>query len=361
MSESIAPDERVWAEVDLAAVAANAATIAEVSGGRLLPMVKADGYGLGAVAIARALEPLDPWGYGVATVAEGAALRSAGFRRPIVIFTPWLPGNPTPHLASRLTPVLGTVEAVRAWTTAAPRAPFHLEIDTGMGRAGVRWHDRRAVSAALSAAGAAAAAGAWEGIFTHFHSGEDLGATREQWSRFAGVLAELDPRPLLVHAANSAASLHGKEFAADLVRPGIFLYGGRVSGHEPRVAVRLRARVVATRAMRPGDTVSYDATFRAAAPTTIATLAAGYADGIPRALSNRGRVEIGGRVHPIAGRVTMDMTMVAVDTPVAEGSVATMYGGQVSLHEQAAAAGTISYELLTSLGPRVPRRYEGHS
>jgi alanine racemase len=145
-----------------------------------------------------------------------------------------------------------------------------------------------------------------------------------------------------------------------MVRPGIFLYGGAAGVPAPEVVVRFRAAVVSRRMVLPGDTVSYEATWRATEPTTIVTLAAGYADGIPRALGGVGKVEVGGALYPIVGRVTMDFTMVDVgDADVPIGAIATVYGGAISLDAQAAAAGGISYELLTGLGGRVVRRYVG--
>ena len=144
------------------------------------------------------------------------------------------------------------------------------------------------------------------------------------------------------------------------MRPGIFLYGGAAGGLEPRPVARLRARVIAVRELAAGDSVSYGATWRAPGRTTVATLGLGYADGFPRAAEVSGRhrgVQLRGREVPVVGRVTMDMTMVAVEGPVAVGDVATVFGGLVSLDAQARAAGSISYELLTALGARLPRIY----
>ena len=167
--------------------------------------------------------------------------------------------------------------------------------------------------------------------------------------------------PELVHAAASAAGAYGAAYAGDLTRPGIHLYGGRVTGLEAVPVVALRARVVAVRRVAAGSSVGYDATWRAPSPTTVATLAIGYADGVHRSLSNGGAVELLGQRVRIVGRVTMDHTMVdAGDLPVAIGDVATLFGGLVTLDEQAALAGTVSYELLTALGPRLPRRYPNH-
>ena len=351
------PVARAWADVDLGALLANAKRVASVSQSRLLPMVKANGYGLGAVEVVGALESLEPWGYGVATLGEGAELRSAGISRPIVVFSPLVVGDIEALLRHDLRPAIGDLTALEAWTDTTDR-PFHLEIDTGMARAGFQWHDSAAVATALRRV---TEAPGWEGIFTHFHSADtDTAATSKQWERFRRILGELPRRPPLVHAANSAAALEGERFAGDMVRPGIFLYGGAVGRHEPVVVARLRAPVVALRTLRAGDTVSYGATWTARATTEIATLGIGYADGVHRVLGGRTEVEVGGARRPVVGRVTMDLTMVAVPQgTVAPGDVATIYGGLVSLREQADRAGTISYELLTALGRRVPRYYRG--
>jgi alanine racemase len=347
---------RAWVDVDLDALLANAGTIHARSGARLLPMVKANGYGLGAIAVARALGGMNPWGFGVATVDEARALLEAGVDRPLVVFTPLTPETLDAAVALGARPAIGDVTMLRAWI-ARSDAPFHLEIDTGMSRSGIRADDGPALTAA---AAAVAVAPGWEGVFTHFQSSEcDPAATETQWRAFESALRAFPRRPPLVHAANSAAALADRRYAGDLVRPGIFLYGG-AAGEAARPVARLRARVVAVRRVAAGEPVSYNATWRAERATTVATLGIGYADGVPRSLSNRGQVELGGRVRPVVGRVTMDMTMVAVDDgEVVVGDVATLFGGAVSLDQQAALAGTISYELLTNIGARVPRIYAG--
>lgn len=343
--------QRAWVDVDLAALVRNAHTIASRSRARLLPMVKANGYGLGAVRVSQALEAVDPWGFGVATVAEGVELRAAGIRRPIVVFSPLVPAGLEVCAAHDLTPALGDVTSLAAW--APTGKPFHLEIDTGMARAGLRWTDGAALA---DASRLLPGARGWEGVFTHFHSSDsDPAATQAQWERFEMVLGALPSRPPLVHAANSAAALSGTRYAADLVRPGIFLYGGAAGGMAPEPVARLRARVIATRHLQAGESVSYGASWTAPAPVTVATLGIGYADGVPRALSNHGAVELQGRRCPITGRVTMDMTM--VESAAGVGDVATVFGGLVTLDQQAVAAGTISYDLLTSLSSRVERCY----
>jgi len=359
-----APSEtaRAWVDVDLDALVVNARTLAAACDTRLLPMVKANGYGLGAVRVARALEPLDPWGYGVATLEEGLQLREGGLARPVLVTGPLSPDLLEPLLSTGFRPAIGDPAMLRAWV-ARSSAPFHLEIDTGMSRGGLRWTDSPALA---EAARILAAAPGWEGIFTHFHSADtDDDSVAAQWQRFQAALATLPRRPPMVHAANSAAALCGRAYAADMIRPGIFLYGGaaRASGPLPRAVAALRARVVAVRTVRAGESVSYGATWIADRPTTIATLGVGYADGLPRA-TERGPawpprlVELAGRLVPLVGRVTMDMCMVAVDDGrVSLGDVATVFGGMLTLDEHARSVGTISYELLTSLGARLPRRY----
>jgi alanine racemase len=346
---------RAWVDIDRGALIANAKTLAAVSRRPLLPMVKADGYGLGAIEVCRALEPLAPWGFGVATAHEGAALRAAGIRRPIVVFTPLQTDDVDSCLASTLRPTIGHAEALEAWL-ARGESPFHLEIDTGMGRAGFRPEELADCAPVLRRLDEAAG---WEGVFTHFHSADsDAGSVARQWGRFEHALALLPRRPPLVHAANSAAALLGEAYAGDLVRPGIFLYGGGAgSRYVPLAVARLQAKVVGVRTVSAGESVSYGGGWIAPADSLIATLGIGYADGVLRSLGNSGRVEINGELAPIAGRVTMDMMMIAPAGPVRVGDVATIFGGRISLDEQAAAAGTISYELLTSLGARVMRRY----
>jgi alanine racemase len=352
---------RAWVDIDLDALVANARAVVAACGSRLLPMIKANGYGLGAVPVSRALEPLDPWGFGIATPEEGAVLRAQGVGRPLLVTSPLVREWIAACVELDLRPTVGDPAALRAWLAEADR-PFHLEIDTGMARAGVRWDDATALA---DIAAQLERTSSWEGAFTHFHSADtDPPSAAEQWRRFELALGHLPRRPTLIHAANSAAALQGRCYAADLVRPGIFLYGGGAGGPAPRPVAALRARVVAVRTLEAGDTVSYDATWTAPRRCTIATLGIGYADGVPRATglaeSVPRLVELGGATAPLVGRVTMDMCMARVEeTPVAVGDIATIYGGRVSLDAQARAAGTISYELLTALGPRVVRRYRG--
>lgn len=348
--------ERAWVEVNLANLISNARTaLAAARGARLLPMVKADAYGLGAVAVARALEKLDPWGFGVATVDEGVELRAAGVERPIVVFIPAAPEALPRYREYGLTAVLDRAAAIAAWD-----GPFHVEIDTGMGRAGIRWDDDRSLSAISNSA--------LEGAFTHFHSADVSAESVEvQWGRFMRAVERMPVKPRLLHAANSAGIWRLRSHL-DLVRPGIFLYGGRAGGDLPLPApvVAVRARVVSTRVVREGETVSYGGEWRASRPTAVATLGIGYADGVSRAVQGKAYVLMSGRTCPVIGRVTMDMIMVDAGLPEeapAPGEVATIIGPdggrEITIDRFAEWSGTISYEVLTRLGKRLPRIYDG--
>lgn len=353
------PIYRTWLEVDLAALRENARTAVASSGGaRLLPMVKANAYGLGAVQVAGALEQLDPWGYGVATPEEGAELRGAGIQRPILVFSP-LRESLELVAASQLTPALGSAEQVRSWRALSADRPFHVQIDTGMGRGGIWW------DGFADAAREFGRDPGFQGVFTHFHSAEsNPDSVMQQWSRFTAAVGSLPRRPELVHAANSAAAIGHPETAADMIRPGIFLYGSRAGSWpvRPCPVVALRARVVESCLRDEGATVSYGATFKVRGRMCLATLAAGYADGVHRDLSNRGEVLLAGRRARIAGRVTMDMTVAWCEGWfVDDGAIATLIGRdggeEITLDEVADRAGTVSHEILTGLGPRVPRIY----
>lgn len=350
--------------MSLAAVVENARTVARVAGTRLLPVVKANAYGVGAVAVSKALEAVDPWGYGVATVDEGAELRAAGITRPVVVFMPAHAALFADFERFRLTPVLGDASAIAAWTARGDR-PFHLEIDTGMGRSGVRWDEIDGVRDAADTA-------SLEGCYTQFHSADRRdGSAEEQLGRFQRAVMRLRRRPALLHVANSAAALSDRRFAFDVVRPGVFLYGGSPGAGfpDPEPVVSLRARVLAVRRVAAGETVSYNATWRASRATTVATLGIGYADGVRRAvgLSGRGAVLLGdaGRRCPVIGAVTMDLTMIDTgDEPARVGEVATLIGaagegnGRITLEEFSAWSGELQRAVLTSLGPRLPRIYD---
>ncbi|MBC7789286.1 MAG: alanine racemase [Anaerolineae bacterium] len=381
---------RAWVEIDLGALQHNGATLAILAGVPLLPMVKADAYGLGAVSVASALEQLHPWGYGVATVEEGAELRDSGIERPILVFTPLLSDDFAAAHDARLTPVLSSRPAIQKWmheisrkakpslaSTPAPSSPaplepqYHLGIDTGMSRAGARTRDLPGLHDLLTSFPP-------EGACTHFHSSElNDGSSEEQERRFEEALKTLPAMPSLLHCENGAAVVRRQRSRWNLVRPGIFLYGvgsGAGASVQPRPVVSVLARLVDLRFVENGETVSYDATYRAVGQRRIATLAIGYADGYRRALSNRGIAILNGKRVPVAGLVTMDMTMLDVtDVPCELGDVATLISSDAEVRAGAAQTESHSldvegvareadvspYELLTGLRTRLPRVYRG--
>ncbi len=353
------PLTRAWLEIDLDAIVRNARAMAAHSAA-ILPMVKADAYGLGAVPVVRALEHVEPWGYGVATIDEGRELRDAGIARAIVLFTPvHVDELPAAH-AARLTPALASAASIARWVSIGGGA-WHLAIDTGMSRSGMRWDELDALADALRA-------NPPEGALTHFHSATlDDGSIDKQEARFEQAIASLPARPRLLHAENSAGVARRAHSRWQLGRPGIFLYGIPVGAPplvQPEPVVTLRAPIVELRTVRAGESVSYDATFRAARDSRIAIVPVGYADGYRRSLGNHAHALVHGGKAPVRGVVTMDMTMLDVtDFGAKVGDVATMIGAdgsaRVDVPELAALANASPYEILTGLNARLPRRYLG--
>jgi alanine racemase len=358
---------RAWVEVDLGALRNNAAFIQARARVPLLPMVKSDAYGLGVTSVVRALEGLRPWGYGVATVAEGAELRSLGITRPVLVFTPLLPDDFADVRVHALTPTFGDEARIHSWHSSGG-GPWHLAIDTGMNRAGLPWTRVADLAWILNAAPP-------EGAFTHFHSAEDDDRSmEEQLRRFDHAVSLLPSRPKYLHAENSPALERRAPSRFDFARPGVSLYGvghgltmrDPVTGGDVTWAwlpvASLHARIVELRAVDAGETVSYGATWRAHGSRRIATVAAGYADGIRRSLSNRGAALVNGARAPIAGIVTMDMTMLDVtNIDCAVGDVATFLGRQgnqeITIADFAAAGDLSPYEVLVGLKLRAPRVY----
>lgn len=350
-------NRRAWVDVDLGALRRNAAAIAARAGVPIMPMVKADGYGLGAVRVARALEPDDVFGFGVATVGEGEELRRAGISRPIMVFTPVLPEDLDAAERLGLTPALSSAATINRW--AATQRPWHLSIDTGMSRAGVRWDDLRGLHELI-------AANPPEGAFTHYHSAElPDDSLSIQTSRFEEALNALPVKPRLLHAENSPAIERCGRSRWTFARPGVFLYG--VNALDPteiksEPVAALRARITDLRSVRDGESVSYDATWVAKGGRRIATIPVGYADGYRRMLSNKGRALIRGRRVPVVGNVTMDMTMLDVtEVPCEVGDIVTLIGrdgkDEITVSEVGKLGGISPYEVLTSLRSRLPRRY----
>ena len=366
----------IRATIHLGAIRANFALARELAGAReVIAVVKADAYGHGAVPVARALVAAGCRRLAVSSFAEAAALREAGVALPILVLS-GVSAEAAEALALGLTPVVhhaGHLEAIaRAARARGERGAVQVEVDTGMRRMGVASEE----AVALLEAVAREPALRLEGVFTHFARADesDLAPSLAQLSIFRDVLRKaraggVDPG--FVHAAQSAGLLAGGPLdqalpEAGAVRPGLLLYGVRPAPHlggELTPAMTLSARVLAVRRLRSGDAVGYAALWRAPKQTRIATLALGYADGLPIAATNRGHVWLRGRRLPMVGRVSMDYVAVdAGDAPVEIGDEAIVFGagagGGIPVEEAASAAQTLPYELLVRLGPRVPRVYE---
>ena len=362
------------AEIDLPAVRHNLGVVrARAAGADVLGVVKADAYGHGAVAVSRLLRAQGVERLAVATLDEAAELREAGLDGPLLVFGAPRPRQLGLYRALGLELTVSSVEIATALAEAAPdaRPPrVHLKVDTGMHRLGVPPEAAPETLARLRAAGLDVV-GLWSHLATA--DGADPAFAAEQARRFQAVLDAVEAPPL-VHLLNGPAAMRGlgalrlPPGARGVVRAGGALYGlasdaALAAAHaELRPAMRLVSDVVHLQTVAPGETVSYGRAWRADRPTRVATLAAGYADGVPRALSNGGRVGIGGRLWPIAGRVCMDMLMVDLGDPdgpggaVALGDEAVLWGpGGPTAEAQAARAGTIAYELTAGLTGRVAR------
>jgi alanine racemase len=366
----------VWAEIDLDAVRANVRTLAGVAApAALMAVVKADGYGHGAVPVARAALDAGAQWLGVALVEEGAELRAAGIDAPVLVLSEPPPPAAPAVVALGLTSVAYTRPGIDALAKAvadsgADPLPVHLKVDTGMHRVGCTTAEASALAETITARDELRL----EGVLTHFAVADepDNPYTGEQLDRFERVLDDLRRAGVqfdMVHAANSAALLEFADRARfDLVRCGIAAYGvppapnlaGRV---ELQPAMALKARVSHVKRLPAGARLSYGLRYRMPADGAVATVPVGYADGVPRALSaTGGEVLVGGRRHPIAGTVTMDQLMVDVgDTPVEVGDEVVLIGrdgdAEITADEWADKLGTIAYEIVCGIGQRVPRSY----
>lgn len=371
---STSPEARAWLRVDADALRRNFGRIRATVGpaARIIPMVKADGYGLGMGEVARALSTELPWGWGVATLDEGVRLRALAAPGPVIVFCPLPHDSFEEALAAGLHLTISSLDALEHLIAVGRRTrtlpSVHIDVDTGMGRTGFDW--RKASSWMPRVVEAARKDIRWVGCYTHLHSAEDDEASaREQCSRFQQVLDRIPERPsgLLVHLLNSAGALRLPDYAHGAVRPGIFLYGGRVGLGQPvpEAVASLHARVLHLRDADPGTELGYGATYRARGPERWATLGIGYGDGLPRALGNRGQALLRGARVPMIGRISMDMTVVDITgiPGVGVGDVATLLGAEggesITVDDVAEVAGTISYEVLTGFTARLPRIWAG--
>lgn len=334
-----------------------------------MAVVKADAYGHGAARVARALAGAGVRWFGVATVAEGVALREAGIEGRIVVFASPLPEHLGLHARHDLELTVTSSEIADAVIRRAgggDRYRLHVKVDTGMGRIGLPPGDVASVFAGLERASNVEIAGLWTHLATA--DAHDLSFALEQLERFAAAVREVGDAAERIHVANSAAALRLPDalaFERSLARIGIGLYGytsveGLAKAHGLRPVMRLSATVTQVKRVAAGATISYGRTWKAARSTRIATVGAGYADGYHRLLSNRAGVGIGGRRYPVAGTICMDMFMVDVGegAEVAVGDEVVLFGdGGPDACEVAAWAETIPYEVLTSVSSRVPRTY----
>jgi alanine racemase len=386
-SRSLILDGRTWAEVSLTALGDNFHSVQKHvgKGVTICAVVKADGYGHGAVECALALESAGAKWLGVTNAAEGLALRDAGIKARILLMTGIWKGEEDAIVAQNLTATVWEAWHIKSLERAAQKRqcvlPVHLKLDTGMNRLGASMSALPNLCELLSACKCLTL----EGISTHFASAEVLDAEDavEQMSCFEEGLAILQRyglRPPLVHMGNSAAMTARPETWKTMVRPGIALYGyslafirgGQPAAVEPlplRPVLSWKTRVLTVKEVARGQAVGYMGTFVTKERSRIAVLPVGYADGYPRLLSNRARVIVGGEYAPVVGRVSMDLTIIDVSyiRPIAVGDEVILIGKSVGKDverivdavELARLCESVPYEILCGLSQRVPRVYRG--
>ncbi len=377
----------VWAEISISAIAHNFRLVRRSIGWKrkILAIVKANAYGLGAVPISKALSRMGVDMFGVTCSQEGIELREGGIREPILLLGGFWEGEEQRIFKYKLTPAVTRLDQLRLLEraavklngrTARKRVPFHLKIDSGLNRLGISPEQIGEFARIHRSSSRVELAG----TFTHFASAEDFRTQQnEQQERvFAMALAELRAAgisPGIVHEANSGAICGRPETWADMVRPGAVLYGYHQGFQPAEVAAEirekfplkpclsLRSRIISLREISIGESVGYSARFVAERPSRIGVIAAGYADGVVRQRTNRGCVIVRGRLVPLIGAISMDLSAVDV-TDVADvkiGDVVTIYGRDgescVQADQVAREIGTVTSDLLCALGRRVPRFY----
>ena len=354
--------------VRLGAIAANYQKFRELSGrATVAGVVKADGYGCGAAMAAKTLlnEGCDT--FFVARPSEGIALRPVVGHGPRIFVLDGVQAEGISALiAHRLTPVLNSLDEIGLWSAAARAAQTSFDgaihIDTGMNRLGLPSDE---LSILADGSNTRLANINLVLLMSHLACADDANndMNREQFSRFKSALARLPSAP--ASFASSGGVLLGKDYVFDMVRPGIGLYGGNPQVHgmpNPfRTVAAMTGKILQLRRVDSDGTVGYGATFRIGRDTTLATVALGYADGLMRAMGNNGCGAVAGMRAPIAGRVSMDLvTLDVTDVPqeaLRIGADVEFFGDTISLEEAATTANTANYELITSLGARVPRHY----
>ena len=321
-------------------------------------MVKAGGYGHGAPQAARAALAGGAHRLAVSTLEEARELDGEIQADRILVMGGLTPAQASSAAASGCAIGVSSMAMAEALARSETVVPVHLKIDTGMGRFGCAPEEAPALARFIQESDALSLAGTW----THFACADsDVGMTRRQFDLFMNVIDSLGVDPGMRHVSNSAGARHYPEFALDAVRCGIALYGCEWTGSQP--ALSLRSVVTHLKTVGPGATVGYGSTWRAKVPTRVATVAIGYADGVRRMRSNRGHALVRGRRAPFIGTVSMDAITLDVSSVegVEMGDVVTLIGRDgdehISAEDVGRWSGTISYEVLTSLGQRVERQY----
>jgi alanine racemase len=378
MYPSIISGRPTWVEINLDNLVHNFRLMKETvgTGVAIMPVVKADAYGHGAVRCAIALERAGADWFGVAMPEEALQLRSAGIRQPILCLGGFWEGQEQMLIAHELTPVMFRLDLLerldRAARAAGRTANYHLKVDTGMGRCGVSYAE---LSEFLDCASRFKNV-KLDGILTHFAAADEpdkIGFTMKQMARFeeaVGVARALGLAPTWIHQANSAAAVAYPRARGNLVRTGGVIYGLWRDVTDPNLkpldwqpVMSLRTRIMLLRTFPSGTPLGYGCTFVTKRESRIATLPIGYEDGLRRALSNCGRCLVRGRSVPIVGRISMDLTIIDVtDAPSASvGDEVVIIGRQgdseITAEEMAAQIGTISYEVTCGISERVPRIY----
>ena len=357
-----------WAEISLDSFKSNLGEVRRLVGEnvRIMAIVKAGAYGHGAVRVSEVALSNGADILGVATVPEALELRQAGIKSEIFLLGGIDPQEAGVVIENALTPACYSLAVLKALSGAAVErgktVGYHLKVDTGMTRLGVGAGDIESFFASAETLPAVML----EGVFTHLSSSEihqsdytdyQLGIFRKGLV----FLGEMGVRYRYAHSANSASIQRFPDSHMDIVRPGIMLYGSGSMGEvDLRPVMKLKTRIVQLRKVPSGTPVGYRGSFVTGRETLVATLPIGYADGYPRALSNRAKVSLGGRLAPLIGSVCMDFIMVDVtDIPgVGVGDEVILFGdGLVSVEDVSSWAGSISYEVLSRISPRVPRRY----
>ncbi|MBV9898206.1 MAG: alanine racemase [Chloroflexi bacterium] len=364
-----------WIEVDLDAIANNVRALQAAAEPRqgVTAVVKAQAYGMGAAAVANAAVQAGARGAAVARVSEARRLRQAGFSEPLLLLGGLDPEDHADAVALKLTATVSdwqTAEGLaRAAHAAGEVANVQVKVDTGMTRYGAPPDEAIAIVRGLQRLPSLHL----EGFYTHFAAADDPDPffAHQQLARYRAICQQLEADGIelgLKHAANSAGSLRIPGAGLDTIRTGIALAGGYATGWVPRVgslrgAVALKSRVIRFHTPAVGSSIGYGRTYKVFRPMRVALIACGYADGLPRACSNRGRVLIRGERAPLVGTVSMDMAMADVShlPDVEIGDEVVVLGPQgadeISLDEFAESAGIIPHELLVRLGSRAPRLY----